>query len=280
MRSEGGEEASMPKVHANGIDIYYEITGEGPPLLLIAGLGYGTWMWREMTPGLAAHCQVLAFDNRGAGRTDKPDGPYDVHMLAADAAGLLDELGIARAHVMGHSMGGFVAQELALSRPDRVDKLILSATNFGGPNHIPVTPEAMAVLTDRSGDPVELVKRGIEVACAPGFAEAHPDAVEELIAYRLSNPVPPAQYQAQLAVGLGLLDADACFEQRLKALDAPTLILFGEHDRVVPPGNAELLAREIPHSVVEILPAAGHLFPIEVPGEAVRAVLAFLLNEK
>lgn len=270
----------MPKVHANGIDIYYEITGEGPPLLLIAGLGYGTWMWREMTPGLAAHCQVLAFDNRGAGRTDKPDGPYDVHMLAADAAGLLDELGIARAHVMGHSMGGFVAQELALSRPDRVDKLILSATNFGGPNHIPVTPEAMAVLTDRSGDPVELVKRGIEVACAPGFAEAHPDAVEELIAYRLSNPVPPAQYQAQLAVGLGLLDADACFEQRLKALDAPTLILFGEHDRVVPPGNADLLSREIPHSVVEILPAAGHLFPIEVPGEAVRAVLAFLLNEK
>jgi len=173
-------------------------------------------------------------------------------------------------------MGGFVAQELALSRPELVSKLVLSSTNFGGPNHIPVTQEAMAAMMNREGDVVEIVKRGIAVACAPGFAEAHPDLVQKLIAYRLSNPVPPAQYQAQIAVGLGLLGAEACFEPRLKNVQAPTLITFGEHDKVVPPGNADLLAREIPDSTIQILPNAGHLFPIETPQAAVGAVVQFL----
>lgn len=266
----------MPKVRSNNIDIYYEITGSGQPLLLIAGLGYGLWMWHKMIPGLAREFQVIAFDNRGAGQTDKPDGPYSVQMLAADTAGLLEALGIRPAAVMGHSMGGFVAQELTLTRPDLVSKLILASTNFGGPNHIPVTQEALAVMMDRSGDPVDVVRRGIAVAAAPGFAESHPDVVQELIAYRFTNPVPPAQYQAQMAVGLGLMSAQACFEPRLKNITVPTLILFGEHDKVVPPANADLLAREIPNSTIHILPDAGHIFPIEVPDEAVRVVTGFL----
>ena len=266
----------MPKLHANGIDIYYEITGSGEPLVLISGLGYGLWMWQKMIPGLAKRFQVIAFDNRGAGQTDKPDGPYNVQMLAADTAGLIEGLGFSSAAVMGHSMGGFVAQELALSRPELVSKLVLSSTNFGGPNHIPVTQEAMAAMMNREGDVVEVVKRGIAVACAPGFAEARPDLVQELIAYRLSNPVPPAQYQAQIAVGLGLLGAEACFEPRLKNVQAPTLVVFGEHDKVVPPGNADLLAREIPDNTIQILPNAGHMFPIEAPEAAVDAVVQFL----
>lgn len=266
----------MPKTHANEIDIYYEITGSGEPLVLIAGLGYGLWMWHKMIPELANHFQVIAFDNRGAGQTDKPDGPYNVQMLAADTAGLMDGLRIGPAAVVGHSMGGYIAQELALTRPDLVSKLVLSSTNFGGPNHIPVTPEAMKVILDRSGDPIELVKRGVAVACTPGFAEAHPDVLQELIAYRLSNPVPPAQYQAQTAVGLALYDEQACFEHKLQHVQAPTLILFGEHDKVVPPGNAELLARKIAHSTIRILPDAAHLFPIETPKAAVEALLEFL----
>lgn len=266
----------MPKIKTNGIDVYYESTGSGQPLLLIASLGYGLWMWHKMIPGLAKEFQVIAFDNRGAGQTDKPDGPYTVQMLAADTAGLLDALGIRQAAVMGHSMGGFVAQELALNRPDLVGKLILSSTNFGGPHHIPVTPEALAVMMDRSGDPIDLVKRGIAVASAPGFAEAQPGVVQELVAYRLTNPVPPAQYQSQVAIGLGLMSAEACFEQRLKNITVPALILFGEHDKVVPPGNAELLAREIPGSTIYILGNAGHIFPIEVPEAAVQAVVQFL----
>jgi 3-oxoadipate enol-lactonase len=267
------ETALMPKIRANSIDIYYEISGEGDPLLLIAGLGYGLWQWHKMIPALSKHFQVIAFDNRGAGQTGQPPGPYTVQMLGADTAGLLDALGLAGVTVMGHSMGGFVAQELALARPDRVGRLILASTNFGGPNHIPITPEAMAVIMDRSGDPLDVIRRGIAVATAPGFAETQPGVVQELIDYRLTNPVPLPAYQAQTAVGLGLLSAEAAFERRLKHVTVPTLILFGEHDRVVPPGNADLLARALPHSTVRILPGAGHIFPLEVPDAAVAAVV-------
>jgi len=270
----------MPTVHANNIDLYYEIHGSGPPLLLISGLGYGLWQWHKMIPLLAGECQVIAFDNRGAGQSDKPASPYTAAMLAADTAGLIEALGLGQVAVMGHSMGGFVAQQLVLDRAELVDRLILASTNFGGPNHIPVTQEALAAMMDRSGEPAEVVRRGIAVACAPGFAEAHPERVQELVAYRLTNPVPPAAYQAQMAIGLGLLSPTAAFEGRLKAVAAPTLILFGEHDRVVPPGNAALLQRAIPNSEVVILPGAGHMFPIEVPEAAAEVVGDFLKNEE
>ncbi len=263
----------MPQAKSNGIDIYYEVTGSGRPILLISGLGYGLWMWYRMIPGLAEHFQVIAFDNRGAGKTDKPSGPYSVQMMAADTAGLLDALGVSGATVLGHSMGGFIAQELVLSRPDLVGELVLTATNFGGPNHIPVSQEAIAVMMDRSGDPAEVVRRGIAIACAPNFTEANPAIVQDLIDYRLGNPVPLPQYQAQMAVGLNLLSAELCFESRLEEVQAPTLILFGEHDQVVPPANAELLAQKIANSTIQLLPDAGHMFPIETPDAATSAVI-------
>jgi len=266
----------MPKAHANGIDIYYEIHGTGAPLVLIAGLGYNSWMWHKMLPGLAKHFRVIVFDNRGVGETDKPAGPYTAQTLADDTAGLLAALGIKRAAVMGHSMGGFIAQALALSKPEMISKLILSATNFGGPRQIPVTPEAMAVLSDVTGDPMARLKRGILISCAPGFGERHPEIVEEWLNYRAQHPILPAPYQAQMAIGLGLLSEDACFEHKLKNVKAPTLILFGEHDKVVPPGNAELLAKQIPNSTVRILPNAGHFFPFEIPDEANDATVKFL----
>ncbi len=266
----------MPTVQANGIDIYYEDSGQGHPLVLISGLGYTLWQWHRMIPGLAKHYRVIAFDNRGVGRTDKPAGPYSAEMLAEDTAGLLEALGIEKAHVMGHSMGGFIAQALALSYPEKVAKLILCATNFGGPNHVPVTPEAMAVLSDVSGDPVERFKRGLMVSCAPGFAEAHPEIIAEWIEYRAQNPIEPLPYQAQMAIGLGLLSAQASFEEKLPSVQAPTLILFGKHDKVVPPENASLLAEKIPDSQIQILPNAGHFFPVEVPEAANTVISQFL----
>jgi len=266
----------MPKVRVNDINIYYQVHGAGKPLVLISGLGYDWWQWHKMIPGLAEHFQVVAFDNRGAGQTDKPAGPYTAQMLAADTAALLAALGLDRASVMGHSMGGFVAQALALDYPDLVDKLILSATNFGGPNHVPITAEAMAVLMDTTSDPIERLTRGIEISCGPGFAAANPDFVQEWLAYRAEHPIDLAGYQAQTAIGLALLPAEACFEPRLAGLQAETLILFGEHDKVVPPGNAELLAGEIPNSRVVILPGAGHFFPLEAPEAANQAIIDFL----
>ncbi|MGD8243753.1 MAG: alpha/beta fold hydrolase [Anaerolineae bacterium] len=266
----------MPRAHANGIDIYYEVHGSGDPLILINGLGYDLWMWHKMIPGLAEHLQVIVFDNRGVGKTDQPEGPYTAQMLADDTAGLLEALGIPQVVVLGHSMGGFVAQALALSRPELVHKLVLSATNFGGPNHIPVTPEALAVLTDMEADPIERLRRGIVVSTAPGFAEAHPGIIDEWVTHRVENPILPEPYQAQMAIGMALMSEEASFEHRLKDVKAPTLILFGADDKVVPPGNAELLAREIPNSTIKILPSAGHFYPFDATEAAVSAVVEFL----
>jgi pimeloyl-ACP methyl ester carboxylesterase len=266
----------MPALQTNGITLAYETHGSGTPLVLISGIGYDRWEWHKMAPGLAEHFTVIVFDNRGVGQTDRPAGPYSAQLLADDTAGLIQALGLRRAHVMGHSMGGYIAQALALSHPDKIDKLILASTNFGGPHHIPITPEALAVLTDVKNDPVTRFKNGLSVSTAPGYADQQPEMIAAWLAWRVQNPIDPAAYQAQLAIGLALFAESACFQGKLKRITAPTLILFGAHDKVVPPGNAELLAREIPHSSIEILPDAGHFFPIETPDAANAAVIKFL----
>ena len=268
----------MPTIVANGNNLYYEVHGHGPLLVLIPGLGYNGWMWHKMIPGLAEKFQVISIDNRGSGLSDKPPGPYTAQMLAADVIGLLDAFDVRQAHIVGHSMGGFIAQAIAVDYPERVDKLVLAATNFGGPRHIPITPPAMAVLTDVSGDPIARLRRGIVVSTAPGFAEANPQLIEEWIAYRVQHPIDPVGYQAQLAIGLGLLSEAASFEHKLGRVTTPTLILFGEYDAVVPPGNAELLAARLPNARAEILPNAGHFFPFETPQAANRVIIDFLLG--
>jgi pimeloyl-ACP methyl ester carboxylesterase len=266
----------MPKVKANGIEIYYEIAGSGDPLVLIAGLGYPLWQWHKMVPFLAEHFQVIVFDNRGVGQTDKPSGPYTAQMLAADTAGLLSALGIESAAIAGHSMGGFIAQAMALDFPEKVNALILCSTNFGGPRHVPITPEAMAVLGDLTSDPLTRFTNGLKVSTAPGWAEANPDIVEEWTAWREANPLDLAGYQSQMAIGLALVTEEAAFEHRLSAISLPTMIIFGAHDKVVPPENANLLAEQIPGSQITIIPNAGHFFCVEVPETASRIIVDLL----
>jgi pimeloyl-ACP methyl ester carboxylesterase len=265
----------MPKIKTNAIEIYYEIHGSGTPLVLISGLGYSAWEWHKMVPFLAPHFQVITFDNRGAGQSAKPAGAYTASLLAEDIAGLLDSLGIDSAIVMGHSMGGFIAQAFALAYPQRVRRLILASTNFGGPHHVPITAEAMKVISDVSSDPLTRFKNGLQVSTAPGFVQAHPEVIEEWLQWRLQNPVDPAGYQSQMMIGLGLLPEAACFEHKLAQITAPTLILFGAHDKVVPPANAPLLAAQLPNSQVLILPDAGHFFPLETPQAASQALIDF-----
>ncbi|MFN8380601.1 MAG: alpha/beta fold hydrolase [Anaerolineales bacterium] len=265
----------MPRAQSNGIELYYEIHGAGQPLVLISGLGYSLWQWHKMVPFLAEHFQVITFDNRGVGQSDKPAGPYTAQMLAADTAGLLDSLRIEKAVIAGHSMGGFVAQAMALDFPQKVEKLILCSTNFGGSHHIPVTPEAMKVLTDVTSDALTRFKNGLAVSTAPDWSEKNPEMIEEWVKWRVANPIDPAPYQAQLAIGLGLLTEAAAFENKLSRLNVPTLILFGAHDKVVPPENASLLAQKISGSKVVILPNAGHFFPIEVAEAASRTITDF-----
>ena len=265
----------MPKIKSNNIELYYEMQGSGAPLILISGLGYSNWQWHKMVPFLAEHFQVITFDNRGVGLSDKPAGPYTAQLLAADTVGLLDALGIEKAIVAGHSMGGFIAQSIALGFPEKAAKLILCSTNFGGPHHIPVTAEAMKVLTDMTSDALTRFKNGLVVSTAPGWSEKNPEMIQKWIEWRMANPIEPALYQAQLAIGLGLMPEAAAFETKLPRLNVPTLILFGAHDKVVPPENAALLAEKIANSKVLIFPDAGHFFPIEIAEAASRAIVEF-----
>jgi len=265
----------MPKIKTNNIELYYEIHGAGQPLVLISGLGYPLWQWHKMVPFLAEHFQVITFDNRGVGQSDKPAGPYTAQMLAADTAGLLDALGIEKAIIAGHSMGGFIAQAMALDFPQKVAKLILCSTNFGGPHHVPVTAEAMKVLTDVTSDALTRFKNGLAVSTAPDWSEKNPEMIEDWVKWRVANPIDPAPYQAQMAIGFGLMPEAAAFENKLPRLNVPTLILFGAHDKVVPPENASLLAQKISGSKVVILPNAGHFFPIEVAEAASRTITDF-----
>lgn len=265
----------MPKITSNGMELYYEIQGAGKPLVLISGLGYSVWQWHRMVPILAEHFQVITFDNRGVGQSDKPAGPYTAQMLAADTVDLLNALNTEKAIIMGHSMGGFIAQALALDFPQRLEKLILCSTNFGGPHHIPVTPEAMKVLADVSSDALTRFKNGLVVSTAPGWAESNPEMIQSWVEWRVKNPIEPTPYQAQLAIGLSLLSEAAAFEDKLSRILIPTLILFGAHDKVVPPGNADLLAEKIANSKVVIFPDAGHFFPMEIPQVASEAVIQF-----
>jgi pimeloyl-ACP methyl ester carboxylesterase len=133
------------------------------------------------------------------------------------------------------------------------------------------------VLTNRQGDPVELIRRGINIACAPGYIERQQKVVQELVQYRFTNPVPPLQYQAQVLAGAGMgALSDEQVDQRMQAIKVPTLVLFGEHDKVVPPGNADLMAQKIIRARIEIIPNTGHIFPIENPEKTVEIIKDFL----
>lgn len=266
----------MNQMRANGIEIAYQQQGFGPDLVLIAGVGYSHWFWHQVLDGLAEHFRVTVFDNRGTGASEKPAGPYTIEMMAADTAGLMDGLGINRAFVLGHSLGGYVAQRLVASRPELVSHLILASTNFGGSKVIPITPQALQLLTNRTGDPLTLIQRGIAIATHPHFGESRPELVQALIAYRLTNPVPLAQYTAQVMAGAATAAwSEAQIAANMAAITMPTLILFGEGDQVVPPGNAQLLGAKIPQAQTVIFANTGHLFPLEDPAGTITTLCRF-----
>lgn len=261
----------MPTLQSNGITLDYAVEGDGPPVVLISGLGYGRWGWRYLTPLLSQGFRVVTFDNRGAGGSEKPPGPYSTPMMAADTLGLMDALGIERAHVVGHSLGSMIAQRMALSAPDRVAGLVLVSSTFGGPKCVPIPAAAMQSMMDRSGPPEAVIERGLRIAFAPGFAERNPAVYQEVKAYRMTFPVPGAQYAAQVMAGAGH-DTEALLNQ----VRSPTLIVTGDQDVVVPAGNAELLRARIPKAMAEVLPGVGHMLPVEVPEQLAGMLTRFL----
>jgi 3-oxoadipate enol-lactonase len=254
------------------VRIAWERRGKGEPLLLIHGLGYARWGWEPVLRDLAERLEVLVFDNRGIGESDAPPGPYTVAELAADAVSVLDEAGVERAHVVGTSLGGMVAQQLALTRPERVDRLVLACTTPGGPSAYPMPQATVALMAEVATlEPAVALRRFVENALAPRTVAERPEVVDRIMTHRLATAQQPAAWAAQAGAG-------ATFDafDRLGALTAPTLVQHGSEDVVVDPRNADLLVHLLPDAELELFPGTGHLFFWEEPERFVSSVASFL----
>jgi pimeloyl-ACP methyl ester carboxylesterase len=244
-----------------------EERGSGFPLLLVMGLGYGRWGWEPLLEPLAERYRVIWYDNRGIGESDKPEGPYTAAQMAEDALRVLDDHGVDRAHVVGTSLGGMVAQELALAHPEQVEKLVLLCSTAGGTDAFPM-PERTVRLFDEAPSlpPEEALRRFVENAVS-----TRGDIVETLYARRLANPPDPAGWAAQADAGRSY-DGSA----RVGKIDKQTLVLVGDEDNVIDWRNSQLLAQRLPNAELQIFPGAGHLFFWERPDEVAATLKGFL----
>ena len=266
----------MPKVTVNDVQLYHEVHGQGEPLVLIMGLGASTHGWDMQIPTFSREFQVGAFDNRGSGRSDKPATPYSMRLFADDTAGLMDALGIASAHVYGVSMGGFIAQELAFSYPQRVRTLVLGSTSCGGQQAIPALPEhvtLMAYLNTVSAE--EAAEKGLPLMYSEEFIARKR---QELIARALAEaelrpPLDAFVRQVHAAVRHEVYD-------RLPQIRCPTLIISGSDDKIVPAENSRILAERIPDAELVVLPKAGHGYLVECAEESNAIVLGFLRGHR
>ena len=259
---------------ANGARLYYEVYGEGEPLLLIMGLGANHLGWAAQVPAYAQEFQVIVFDNRGTGQSDLPEGvDYTIPLLADDAAALLEALNVDTAHVYGVSMGGMIAQELALRHPERVRSLILGATSPGGPHAAPPEPAARGSLIDRGAAEDEAVSPALlEVLFSPGFLAEHGAELRERFQSSAGYPeTTPEAYVAQLGAAARHDTYD-----RLPEIAAPTLVIHGTDDPLLPVENGRILAERIPGAELVLLEGARHGYLFEKQAEADAAVLGFL----
>jgi 3-oxoadipate enol-lactonase len=258
----------MPSAQLDDLELHYEERGEGPPLLLIAGIPAIANDWAALAEPLSASRRVVAYDNRGSGASTVTPGPYTTRQLAADGVALLDHLEIERADMFGISLGGMIAQELALGWPDRVRRLVLGCTH-SGVEHGPAMPNDVGRAFALDTDDWPLRMRTL----APfAFADgADPEMLEGFIAKKSLDVQDRAGYLAQVQAVL----AHDTFA-RLATIEAPTLVITGDADRVIPAGNSTVLHERILGSELLEIPGAGHLFFIEEPERTQRALEEFL----
>jgi len=261
----------MPQVAVNGIKVYYEIHGKGDPLILIMGLRRNAEWWYCQIPVLSEHFKVIAFDNRGAGRSDKPRMDYSIRLFADDTAALLEALGIKKAHVLGISMGGYIAQELAINYPDKVRSLILGCTSCGGERAVRMSPERMKEFEAVEGlTPEEILRKNMDIYFSDEFIQEHPEKVEEFMEISLRYPQPPEFFERQFA---------ACLKHdtvnRLHLIPVPILIMAGEDDPLVPSENSRILKDLIPGAELYLFPGCRHCFFIESTEEFNQRAVAF-----
>jgi pimeloyl-ACP methyl ester carboxylesterase len=258
----------MPFLENQGVKISWDDQGRGEPVLLIMGLGWASALWHRSRPVLSERYRTIAFDNRGVGLSDVPAGPYAIATMASDAVAVLDAAEVQTAHVFGMSMGGMIAQEFALQYPGRVRSLILGCTAAGGPKAVPADPEVLAALGQRVATFEESA-----AAINPFIYDAATsrERIREDEVIRKKWWPKPAGYLAQLQ---GIIAWEAF--SRLRQIAAPTLVIHGETDRLVPPGNGRLIAANIPGAKLVMIPHASHILTTDQPEATHQPVLEFL----
>ncbi len=256
----------VPLAIAQSTKIYYEWRqchplGGAPgdlPLLLIMGLGGSRLGWGEaLLDPLSDACDLLLVDNRGAGRSDKPDGPYSMAQMASDAVAVLDAAGVERAHLFGVSMGGMIAQHVALDHPARVAKLVLGCTFSGGHEAISASDDILDYLSP----PLQMAALaaalwGLPASYTPEFIEHERSFLEERMKRLIAEPTPRACVDAQARA---IRKTHRTFA-RLPEISAKTLLITGDRDELIPPQNSDILVERIPHARLHVIDGAAHSF--------------------
>lgn len=252
----------MPKVKVKDINIYYEVHGNGFPIIMISGVSLCLKIWdKPLIDGFSKQFKVILFDNRGAGQTDIPGGEYTIKMMADDTAGLMDALNIERAHILGFSMGGMIAQEVALNFSQKVEKLILWGAVCGGRKTVPPDLSAYKLLIGAIEDltPERLAKSTIPLVFTKDFIKNNPEYIDDKIQRFLKCRIPFSSYARQIKAMLNCNTS-----RRLKKMDIPTLIMQGKKDILVPAKNGEILVELIPRAKLVLFEQSAHaIFPHE-----------------
>jgi pimeloyl-ACP methyl ester carboxylesterase len=249
----------------DGCRLYHELHGSpgADAIVLLEGMGGDIPGWRRNIPTLATELRVVAYDFRGNGLSDEPPGPCTMTTFVEDTVALLDDLGLDRVHVYGQSFGGMVAQEVALTHPDRVRTLVLACTHPGHTHAIWATDASVP-----KGEPWRSLY-------SPRFPDLHPEHVAEDLRVGAASPPHPLGQRRQWEAVQGWDAFD-----RLPELRAPTLILHGTEDRLIAPANAEVMAGQIPDAQLVWIEGAGHVYHSEQAARADEAVLAFIRSHR
>ena len=266
----------MPKALVNGISIYYQVHGSGEPLVLIQGFSGDHTGWFFQTPAFKKHFQLVVFDNRGIGRTDRSPAPYTIRTMADDTVGLMDFLGIDKARILGMSLGGMVAQEVAIDYPDRVKRLALICTMAGQEEVSRVSPKLLEAFGIRDGatqpdlGSVDFLKTATTMT-ALAFNKRLYRMILVPLTQRYVKRVGIAGYLGQTEAVSGHSTRD-----RLHLIRVPTLVMTGTEDRIISPSSSDEIARLIPHAKLVKVEGGSHAFFIEMRGRFNREVLDFL----
>ena len=259
----------MPYALNKNVRLYWEEHGSGPPVLLIMGLSFTHEMWFRLLPALSARYRAISFDNRGMGRSDCPSGPYSIRRMAQDAATVMDAAGASSAHVVGASMGGMIAQELALRSPKRVRSLLLACTShsglFGAWPHFRYAPHIQRVRRATRAEREHALRRFLYATSTP------PERIDEDVRVRCQCAWNHRGFWSQLA---GILAWSAY--GRLPRIKVPTVVIHGAEDHLVPPENGRVVASRIPSARFHLMPDAGHLLMTDQPELCTEMLLDFL----